>query len=847
MLTLTLKNVRAHKRRLAATCFAVLLGVSFLAATLATGDTMRSGFKAVIVDLNAGTDAAVRSTIDIGNDEIASGTGLIDQSLADEIAQLEGVRTAAPYIDAAGQVIASDGDAVGGNGPPTRAGNFVDDASLSGYAIVEGRAPATDDEVVLDAGTADAADVWIGDSIVVRVPEAVEATVVGIVEYGEDGKYSSIGGSTWVGFTTERAASLLLGDPTKATAISVAAEPGVSQEELVSRIAPMLPDNVEAITGDQLEKEFQEDLEKDFIGFFETFLLVFAGVALLVAMFSIYNTFSILVAQRTRESALLRALGASRRQVLRSITLEALFVGIVASGLGLAAGIGLANGILALLEAMDVGLPGGVVVESRTVIISMIVGVVVTLNASVAPAVRASRVPPLAAMREVAVERVRGTFLRGVAGAAFAVLGVALVLGSTGGGALATAGLGAVAALVGMVLLGPVVARPVTAVLGTPVSAVRGSAGRLARRNAMRNPRRTSASASALMIGVAVVTMFTVFAASIKASIKQLADESVAAELVVAVNDFSGVGMDPAFATAVAELPEVEHVVAAGDAVALHGDDTIYPVVVDVPAMPTVVDMDVVAGSLEAVGLDGLAVHEDFAEDHGLTIGSTVPIGFADGETVEFRIDAIYGLDNLFGDVLMNRESYVPHATQPTDVVVLMTVADGTTLEEAKAAVQAVADEFHAPDVQDRGEYLDSVNAEIDQALGLVYGLLGLAVIIAVMGIANTIALAVHERTRELGLLRAVGQSRRQTRTMVRWESVMVAVFGTLGGVVLGSFLGWGMVRAVGEEEGVGVFDLPVSSLVVVLALGATAGVLAAVRPARRAARLDVLRAIATT
>jgi len=257
--------------------------------------------------------------------------------------------------------------------------------------------------------------------------------------------------------------------------------------------------------------------------------------------------------------------------------------------------------------------------------------------------------------------------------------------------------------------------------------------------------------------------------------------------------------------------------------------------------------MDVVAGSLESVGIDGLAVHEDFAEEHGLTLGSTLPRGFADGETVEFRIDAIYGLGNLFGDVLMNREAYVPHATQPTDIVVLATVADGVSLDEAKAAVQSVADAFYAPDVMDRDEYLDSVTAEIDQALGMVYGLLGLAVLIAVMGIANTIALSVHERTRELGLLRAVGQSRRQTRTMVRWESVMIAVFGTLGGLVLGSFLGWGMVRAVGEEEGFGVFSLPVPSLVVVLVLGATAGVLAAVRPARRAARLDVLKAIATT
>ncbi|HEX7094840.1 MAG TPA: FtsX-like permease family protein, partial [Acidimicrobiales bacterium] len=531
----------------------------------------------------------------------------------------------------------------------------------------------------------------------------------------------------------------------------------------------------------------------------------------------------------------------------RSISLEALIVGLVSSALGLAAGIGLANGIAALLESMDIELPGGVVVGTRTVLISMIVGVAVTLLASIAPAIRASRVPPLAAMREVATERTDTSIVRAVIGAAFAVLGVVMVIASSGSGALGRAALGAVAALVGMVMLGPVVARPVAGLLGAPVAMLRGPAGRLARRNAMRNPRRTSASASALMVGVAVVTLFTVFAASIKASVAAVADDAVTADLVVTSSEFSGVGIDPQLTPAIAEVPEVDRVIGVGEGVAQVGDDTIYPIVADLPAMATLVDMDVQQGSLDDIAADELAVHEDLAEKYGLAVGSTLPVRFADGETVDFTIGAVYGLGNLFGDVLMPRESYTPHATQPSDIVILATVVDGVPLDEAKAAVQAVVDRFHGPDVQDREEYLDSVNAQIDQALGLVYGLLAIAVLIAIMGIANTISLAVHERTRELGLLRAVGQTRRHTRIMVRWESVMVAVFGTIGGVVLGSFLGWGMVRAVGEDEGVGTFELPVQSLAVVLLLGAAAGVVAAMRPARRAARLDVLAAIATT
>jgi putative ABC transport system permease protein len=338
-----------------------------------------------------------------------------------------------------------------------------------------------------------------------------------------------------------------------------------------------------------------------------------------------------------------------------------------------------------------------------------------------------------------------------------------------------------------------------------------------------------------------------VLAASIKESIQTLADKSVSADIVVATDDFSSVGLSPEMAPAIAQLPQVEDVVGFGDGAAVVDGKTIYPTIMDIPTLPAVADLDVTQGSLESVGAGGLAVHDDYAADRGWTIGTVVPIAFADGQTVDFTVGALYDVGNLFGDVLMNRSDYVRHATQPSDIVVLVTTTAGTSVADAKAAVQTVVDRYYGPDVQDRGEYLDSVNAEVDQALALVYALLGLAILIAVMGIANTVSLAVHERTRELGLLRAVGQSRRQTRTMVRWESVMVAVFGTFGGIALGSFLGWGMVRAVGEKEGIGEFALPLNSLLVVLALGAAAGVIAALRPARRAARLDVLSAIATT
>jgi putative ABC transport system permease protein len=843
MLRLTFRNLRAHKRRLVATCFAVLLGVSFLSGTLATGDTMRAGFTQVITELNDGTAAVVRSTTDIGDDESASGKGLVDQSLVQRIEAVDGVRAAAPSIDGYAQLIGADGDRIGGSGPPTLASGWIDDEALAGYQLDSGRAPAADDEVVIDKRSAEKGNLHVGDRTTVLVPQPLEVTVVGIMKFRQ---YDSISGSTYVTFTQERASELLLGRPGMATSIYVAAEDGVSQQEVVDAIQPLLGDGEEAVTGHQVEEEFKQDIEDDFLGFFETFLLVFAGVALLVAMFSIYNTFSIIVAQRTRESALLRALGASRRQVLRTITLEAFFVGVFASALGLAAGFGLAHLMAALFESMGIELPAGVVVNTSTIVVSMIVGVGVTMLASVAPAVRASRVPPLAAMREVTVDRAARSVVRAAFGVLFAAGGVVLVLAGATNGELPVAGLGALGALVGMVLLGPVVARPVAGLLGTPVSLLRGSPGRLARRNAMRNPKRTAASASALLVGVAVVTVFTVFGASIKESIAQLADHNVNADLVVSDESVSGIGLDPAMATDIAALPEVKDVVSGGDGVALLDGDTVYPIVVDVPSMPTVVDLEVSQGALESVGPDGIAVGADMADDHGWTLGSTVPISFADGTTTVFTVQAIYDVENLFGDLLMNREAYAPHAQQMTDVVALITVADGTSIDDAKAAVTQVVDRYHGPDVLTRDGYLDLVNEQVDQMLAVVYGLLAVAIIIAVMGIANTISLAVHERTRELGLLRAVGQTRRQVRTMVRWESVMTAVFGTLGGVGLGTFLGWGMVEAIGESEGIGEFAVPVSSLVVVLVLGAAAGVLAALRPARRAAKLDVLTAIAS-
>jgi putative ABC transport system permease protein len=787
----------------------------------------------------------VRSDTEIETDG-ATAAGLLDESLVDQIAALDGVATAVPEVEAAGQIVGSDGDPIGGNGPPTFAGAWVDDPDVNPYRIAEGRPPEAADEVVIDKGAAELGELEVGDRTTVRLPEVVEVTVVGIATFGEA---DSLGGTTFAGFTFEAAQDLLMPEPNKISDIRVAAVDGVSQQALVDEISPMLPAGTEAITGTALTTEWEEDIESDFLGFFEQFLVAFAVIALVVATFSIYNTFSIVVAQRTREAALLRAMGASRRQILTSVMAEAVVVGLVASVLGIVAGLGLASGLGAFMDAMGLSLPSSSIgLNSGIVTTSLVVGLIATVGASLVPAIKASRVPPLAAMRDVAVDRAGTSRWRALAGMVVAAGGVGLTAAGAGGGSLSLTALGALTALVAMVLLGPIAARPVAGVLGAPWARLRGMSGRLARRNAVRNPKRTASTAMALMVGVTVVAMFTVVAASLKQYIDDTTEEAFAGDLVIANNNFSGVGIDPELAGAVAELDEVDVATGMTSApIRVDGDDN-WASAVDGPALGQIMDLRETDGSITDLSAGTVALSEAFAEDNGWTAGDTVPVSYSDGATQDLRVVAVYEADDLFDEVLISQDDWAPHALQAEDFAVFVDLADGVPLAQGKAAVQSVADGYAAPDVQDREEYVETVAAEVDQMLAIIYVLLGLAILIAVMGISNTLALSVHERTRELGLLRAVGQSRRQLRSMVRGESTVVALFGTVGGLVLGGFFGWAMISAMAESElgGETPFAVPAGQMVMLLVAGAVVGILAAVRPARRAARLDVLDAIAT-
>jgi putative ABC transport system permease protein len=850
MIAITARSLWARKRRLVATLLAVGLGVAFLAGTLLLSDTLRANFDRLFTQADGGTDVVLRGATQIGSGNTTR-TG-VDASLLPRVRAVPGVADAQPYLEGYGQLLGRDGKPIGGNGPPTQAANWVADPALNPYRLIQGHAPRADDEVVINRGAAKTGHLALGMTTTLLTPQPLRVHIVGITTFGTaDG----FGPGTFTGMTLHAARLHLAGSKGPGQAelsqILVRASPGVPDAELAARLRPVLPAGVQAITGSQLATENLDDINSGFLGFLSTGLTAFAAVALLVAAFSIYNTFSILAAQRGRESALLRALGGTRRQLAVAGLAETLVVGLVGSVAGWAGGIGIAALLKGVFNGFGFALPaGGLVLRASSSVLAVAVGVVATVLAGVLPALRASRVPPLAALRELAAEPARISLVRSVSGFLLIAGGAGAVIAGAAGAGEAAAIAGAVGTLAGFIVLGPVAVRPAAAVLGAPIAALRGVGGRLARDNALRNPRRTAATASALMVGVAVATLFTVIGASLKASAARGVDRTLTADLVVYQPGYGGsaglAGFSPALAGGLGRLPSVG--VAAGvsrGSVLLDGQARTVAAA-DPGRIGAVLNLGVTAGSLGAVDAGAFAVSATVAADRHWRVGSTVPVVYPDGSHARLRVAAIFDHPDVTGDYLFAAAGWAPHATQPLDSMVLIKLKPGAGLGPARAAVTAAVAGTGQPRVQDRAQYEASATGAVNTILGLVYVMLALAILIALMGVANTLSLSIHERTRELGLLRALGQSRAQARGMVRWESVIIAVFGTLGGVILGTFLGWAVVRSSGGTS-LAVFAAPPLQLVLFLVLGAVTGVLAGIRPARRAARLNMIAAIAAT
>jgi putative ABC transport system permease protein len=843
MLRVALNNVWSYKRRMVGTVLAVVLGVAFLAGTLLLGDTLSRNFDRLFIQANGTTDVLLRSTTKVGTyggQDIRAG---IDAALVNKIAAVPGVQQAVPYVEGAGQLLGSDGKAIGGNGPPTRAANWVAVPSLNPYRLASGRAPQADDEVVINRGAATTGHLRVGDRTTLLTPRPVSVRVVGISTFGTaDG----FGPTTFTGMTLAAAQRYLTTDAHRIGSVLVAASPGVPQAELVDRIRPVVGAGIEAVTGTQLANENVSSINSGFLGFVRTALTAFAIIALLVAAFSIYNTFAIIAAQRSRESALLRALGASRRQVVAASLIETVVIGMVGSVIGLLGGIGIASGLKAVFDGFGFALPaGGLDFRASSSLIAIGAGLLATVVAGALPTVRSSRIAPIAALRDAAAESAHISTRRLVAGVSLTLIGITgTVVGALGG----TAGLvapAAVVTVVGVVLVGPAVARPVASVLGAPIARLRGVTGQLARQNATRNPRRTSASSLALLIGVAVVALFTVVGASLKDSASQGIDRSLRADLVLSNGSYGGTpggaGLSPELASALKAVPGVATVTAlgSGDVLVDGRSQTVSTAGLD--QLGQVVNLQVSAGELPAASL---AVSKAAADSHQWQVGSSVTVTYPDASTSHLRVGAIYRYPDLIGDYLMSEGAWRPHARQLSDTQVMLRLAPGAQAVAVKAAAIAASAPYGSPRVQDRAEFKASTTSGVNTILGLVYVMLVLAIVIALMGISNTLSLAIHERRRELGLLRAVGQSRAQSRSMMRWESVVTALLGTVLGVLLGAFLGWAVVTGAGSAA-LAVFTLPAAQLAVFLVVGAFAGVLAGLRPARRAARLDILNAIA--
>ncbi|HEX2047838.1 MAG TPA: FtsX-like permease family protein [Acidimicrobiales bacterium] len=849
MFRTTLKGLLAHKRRMFTTALAVTLGVAFMAGTLVLTDTIGKTFDDLFGDVYKNTDAVVRAEAAFEG-PMSSGAqrGRVDESLVASLRRVSGVAVVEGQVQGYARLVGKDGKAIGNPqmGAPTFGGNWSEAKELNPFTLVAGQPPGADNEVVIDKKSAEDGKLAVGDTTTVLVqgpPQQVR--IAGIAKFGTA---DSPGGASFTLFTGP-AAQRLVAEPGKFDSIALVAVEGVSQPELVSRLTPVLPGGVEAVTGAAVTTENQDDLREGF-SFFNTFLLVFAVVALLVGGFMIFNTFSITVAQRTRENGLLRALGASRRQILSSVLVEATAIGVVASALGLAAGIAVAGALKGMLAAFGFDIPGrGVVLSASTVVTSVVAGMVVTLVAALSPARKAAKIPPIAAMRaQVAGSAGYGSKQRILVGLLLLVVGVsAMLIGLFGdtGTTVGAVGLGVLLVFFGVSVLGRTISLPLSRALGSPLPRLRGAAGTLARENAMRNPKRTAASASALMIGVGIVGFITILASSTKASIDASTDRAVTGDFVVDSGAGMVGGIDPGMAGQLNALPEVA--VATGLSRGFAEVDGSPQMVagLDPKTAFELLDVKPIQGSPADLGRDAIGVFGEKAEEQGLKLGDRVPVVFKDTGPQSLRVALIYDEDQPVGSYILGVDAFEANFANRYDAQVFVKKAEGASTAATRAAVERVAGAYAGAEVFDQEQFKAEQGAAVDQVLGLVYALLALAIIIALMGIGNTLALSIFERTRELGLLRAVGMTRKQLRSTIRWESVIIAVQGTVLGLLIGVFFGWALVTAL-TDEGIDQFDLPVGSLAVVVVLAAIAGVVAAVGPSRRAANLNVLGAIAS-
>jgi putative ABC transport system permease protein len=845
---LVLRGLASRKLRSALTAIAILLGVTMISGTLVLTDQIDRAFVQIFQAGNAKIDVVVKQKPPFENVQTSV---YLNADVVDEVRQVDGVATAQPFIQSEGYLIAN-GEAMNASGgaPSFVFSNLPQD--LNPYTPIAGRLPETSGEVAVAEEIATKGNVKVGSQQQLATQDGIkDVTVVGILQYG-DGD-TSLGGSTTVlaPLIDVQQWWALEG---KASYIYVKAQDGVSQDALKDRIRSALPQQDLIVQTGREDADEQAGILNDLIGKIIRYaLLAFAGVAILVGAFIIYNTFSITVAQRTREFAMLRTIGASRRQILGSVIGEAFIIGLIASAAGILLGLALAWGLGKLFGAIGFGLPAtGLILSWQTVIVCLAVGIGITVLASIFPALRATKIAPIAALREGATLPV-GRFAKfspviaviiGVLGGAGMAYGL-ISSGSTTGRLTTLAG-GAILIFLAVAMLSRYIVRPVVSVLGKPIGWVAGGVGRIASENAARNPARTAVTAAALMIGIGLVVFVTIFVGGIKESFTGAIDSSLKSELTVSARGFGGT-IPAAVLPAVQAVNGVETASPVGGTAIQVGTGAYALIGIDPATLPAVYEFDWDNGAndlLTTLGTDRALVEDTIASDLGLAVGDTVDVLSISGAKATFTVAGTYTDPTILNGIVVNQPALEPllqsNATGLNTLFVR--TAAGADVEAVQADVERALEKFPTAQVQSNQQQKDEAASGVNTILVIFYALLALSVVISLFGIVNTLVLSIFERTREIGMLRAVGTTRRQLRAMIRWEAVITSIIGGVLGVLLGILFGWAVCKGL-ESDGL-VFVFPTVQIAIFLVLSIVAGVLAAILPARRAAKLDVLAAL---
>jgi putative ABC transport system permease protein len=846
-----LRGLLGRKLRAALTGLAVVLGVAMISGTFVLTDTINAGFTNIFQGSYKNADVIVSGERAFSADEAsASETPSVPQPVLNRIRALPDVAAAEGTVqDQRTYLIGKDGKIVKTHGAPAL-GLSVDPKvqQFQYFDLVAGRFPRGGTQVAIDKATADSEGFKVGDTIQIEINGPQQTfQIAGIVKYGA---VNSIGSATIAVFDTPTAQALFHKEG-QYDIIRVQSKSGVSSAKLLSEIRPLLPKT--AVARDPQAQVDEDKKDVAFVDILGYALLAFGGIALFVGGFVIANTLGITIAQRMREFATLRTIGATRRQVLRSVILEALVIGVLASVAGLFLGLGLAKGLNQLFIAVGIDLPtAGTVFKTRTVVVALVVGILVTLLASLRPALRATRVPPIAAVREGAVLPKSRLARFGPATALVVlIVGVAmLVYGVLGSGIdtgfrLLLLGLGILLMFLGVALNAPRLVPPLASVLGWPGTRMGGAAGRLARENAIRNPSRTASTAAALMIGLALVTFVAIFGAGLRSSFESAVDDLFVADYALtSSNTFTPMSVEAENAVKLSPAATVVSGVRAGSAKFLGSSHNLTAVD---PNMPKVIHVNWAAGGTSVpaqLGDDGFFVNDDYAKSKHLRLGSRVRFEFPSGKTVDVKLKGIFKEPkggSPFGEATISNRLFDQYFPRPENEMVFINTKDGVS-DETTASLELPLTEFPDATVQTRDEFKHSFEEPINRLLYLLYVLLALSVLISLFGIINTLVLTIFERTRELGMLRAVGMTRRQVRRMIRHESVVTSLIGGALGIVIGILLGF-LVTIALSDEGI-VFAVPYTQLVVFVIATVIVGILAAILPARRAARLNVLEAL---